>query len=116
MSDAELVQDIVRRGRWTGERIARLGFLIGLRWDCKRVAEDPIIASTPNNVFRQAQRFGLAFRAAKVAVTRDVTPLDAAALKRGVTPQELIDKLFDVIAADPVLIDNILDDADEAAA
>jgi hypothetical protein len=53
-----------RKSRWTGERIARLGFLLGLGWDAKRVAEDLIIASTPNNVHRQAQRFGLGFRAA----------------------------------------------------
>ena len=35
------------RTRWTAERIARLGFLIGLHWDAKRVADDPLIASTP---------------------------------------------------------------------
>ena len=45
----------IRKSRWTGERIARLGFLLGLGWDAKRIAEDPIISSTPNNVHRQAQ-------------------------------------------------------------
>jgi hypothetical protein len=42
----------IHKAHWTGERIAR-GFFLGLGWDAKRVAEDPIIASTPNNVFRQ---------------------------------------------------------------
>ena len=59
----------IRKSRWTGERIARLGFLLGLGWDAKRIAEDPIISSTPNNVHRQAQRFGLAFRAAAAAMS-----------------------------------------------
>ena len=49
----------IRKSRWTGERIARLGFLLGLGWDAKRIAEDPIISSTPNNVHRQAQRLSL---------------------------------------------------------
>ncbi len=45
---------------WTAERVARLGFLVGQGFGAKRIAEDPLIASTPNNVHRQAQRFGLA--------------------------------------------------------
>jgi hypothetical protein len=32
----------VHKSRWTGERIARLGFLLGLGWDAKRIAQDPI--------------------------------------------------------------------------
>jgi len=64
----------ILKSRWTGERIARLGFLLGLGWDAKRIAEDPIISSTPNNVHRQAQRFGLAFRAAAVAMSLRLPP------------------------------------------
>ena len=48
------------RQRWTGERIARLGFLAGLGWTAKKIADDPLIRSTPNNVYRQAARFGIA--------------------------------------------------------
>src|SRR5919197_2630100 len=66
---AEMVATEIHKSRWTGERIARLGFLLGLGWDAKRIAEDPIIASTPNNVHRQAQRVGLAFRAAVAAMS-----------------------------------------------
>jgi hypothetical protein len=103
--------------RWTPERIARLGFLLGLGWDAKRVAGDPIIASTPNNVFRQAQRFGLGFRAAAAARREEVaTPFKLAAAARGITEEMLIDKLLAEIDAAPALIDNILDDLDEAAA
>lgn len=105
----------IHKARWTGERIARLGFLLGMGWDARRIAEDPLIASTPNNVHRQAQRFGLAFRAAAAAVAlrlpSDATSLyDAAAAKRSLTREAMIRLLLLVIAADPSLLDNILDD------
>ncbi len=45
--------------RWTAERVARLGFLIGLGWDAKRVSEDPVISSTSNNVHRQGAAFSV---------------------------------------------------------
>lgn len=105
----------IHKARWTGERIARLGFLLGLGWDAKRIAEDPIIASTPNNVHRQAQRFGLAFRAAAAAVglrlPQDAAHLyDAAAAKRSLTREAMIRLLVLTVAEDPILLDNILDD------
>jgi hypothetical protein len=105
----------IHRARWTGERIARLGFLLGLGWDAKRVAADPIIASTPNNVHRQAQRFGLAFRAAAAAMSLNLPPdatshFDAAASKRNLTREAMIRILLLEVAADPNLLDNILDD------
>src|ERR1700726_4827471 len=105
----------IHKSHWTGERIARLGFLLGLGWDAKRVAEDPIIASSPNNVFRQAQRFGLGFRAAAAALSLQLPPdgtshFEAAASKRGLTGQAMIHNLLLEVAADPNLLDNILDD------
>ena len=105
----------VYKSRWTGERIARLGYLLGLGWDAKRIAEDPIIASTANNVHRQAQRFGLAFRAAAAAVPLRLSPeaakqFDAAAERRGVTREAVIRLLLLEVAAEPNLIENILDD------
>lgn len=105
----------IHRSRWTGERIARLGFLLGLGWDAKRIAEDPLIASTPNNVHRQAQRFGLAFRAAAAAVSLRLPPAaaslyDTAAAKRSLTREAIIRVLLLVVAEDANLLDNILDD------
>jgi hypothetical protein len=105
----------IRKSRWTGERIARLGFLLGLGWDAKRIAEDPIIASTPNNVHRQAQRFGLAFRAAAAAMSlrlpaEATSHFEEAATKRGLTRESMIKLLLLEVASDPHLIDNILDD------
>ena len=110
-----MVATEVHKSRWTGERIARLGFLLGLGWDAKRIAEDPIIGSTPNNVHRQAQRFGLAFRAAAAAMSLRLppdaaTPFEQAAAKRGLTREAMIRLLLLEVASDPNLIDNILDD------
>ncbi|MGH6847487.1 MAG: hypothetical protein ACREC0_08625 [Methylocella sp.] len=104
----------IHRAHWTGERIARLGLLLGLGWDVNRVAEDPIIASTPNNVHRQAMRFGLAFRAA-AAMSFPLPPeavnyFEEAAFRRGLTRDAIIRLLLLEVAADPNLLDNILDD------
>lgn len=107
-----------RKQRWTEERVARLGFLMGLGWEAKQIAEDSIIASTPGNIYRQASRCDLAFRAAAVAQKTTLpcplpdvlAPFEAAASKRGLTCEALVHKMFAEIAASPCLIDNILDD------
>jgi hypothetical protein len=100
--------------RWTSERIARLGFLIGQGWDAKKVASDPVIASSANNVHRQAQRFGLAFRertGGPFHLPGEAAALyDTAAARRGLTREGLIKVLLVTAAADDGLIDNILDD------
>jgi hypothetical protein len=66
-------------------------------------------------VFRQAQRFGLGFRAAAAALALQLPPeaasqFGAAASKRGLTGETLIHNLLLEVAADPNLLDNILDD------
>lgn len=107
------------RLRWLDQRIARLGFLIGLGWDVKRVAGDPIIACLPNNVYKQAQRLGLSFReTASMIVSLQSTHdfpadrFDKPAIKRGLTREGLVNRLLLEIVNDPILIDNILDDGD----
>jgi hypothetical protein len=99
---------------WTTERVARLGFLVGQGFAAKRVAEDPLIASTPNNVHRQAQRFGLAFRDSKGASLRlppeAAARFDAAAEKRGMTREAIIRMLLITAGNEPNLLENILDD------
>ena len=100
------------RTRWSFVRVARLGFLIGQGWDAKRVAVDPMIASTANNVHRQAQRFGLAFReAAGLRLPHEVAGrLDDAAAKRGLNRDGLIRAVLVTAGSEAGLIDNILDD------
>lgn len=100
--------------RWTAERIARLGYLIGLGRDAKAVAADPIVATRVNNVYRQAGRFGLAFRSADTEGVYLPDALacrfDAAAAARGFTRDRMIRLLLTTIAEDVALIDAILDD------
>ncbi len=100
------------RTPWSSPRVARLGFLVGQGWDARRVADDPAIASTPNNVHRQAQRFGLAFREASgLRLPPPVCArLDVAAAKRGLTRDGLIRLLVVAAGSDTALIENILDD------
>ena len=69
----------------------------------------------PNNVHRQVQRFGLGFRAAAAALSLQLPPdatshFEAAATKRGLSHDAMIHKLLLEVAADPSLLDNILDD------
>ena len=100
------------RTRWSFQRVARLGFLVGQGLDAKQVAGDPMIASTSNNVHRQAQRFGLAFReATPLRLPGTVANrLDVAAAKRALSRDGLIRSLVIAAASDDALIDNILDD------
>ncbi len=103
-----------RKTTWTTERVAWLGFLVGQGFATKRIADDPLIASTPNNVHPQAQRFGLALRDAKGAALRlppdTAARFDEAAAKRGVTRETLIRLLLVTAGTEPSLLDNILDD------
>ncbi len=97
---------------WTRDRVARLGFLVGLGLDVEGIAHDPVIDSSPGNVRRQVNRFGLALREAE---DRRLSPeicdrLDVAARRRGLSREELIRTLVLVAASDPSLLDNILDD------
>jgi hypothetical protein len=103
----------IQKSRWTGERIARFSPRPWL--GCQAYAQDPIIASTSNNVHRQAQRFGLAFRAAAAAMSLRLPPdatrhFDIAATKRGLTREVMIRFLLLEVAAEPNLLENILDD------
>ena len=66
-------------------------------------------------MFRQAQRFGLGFRAVAAALSLQLPPdaashFEAAAFKPGLTGEAVIRNLLVEIAADPNLLDNILDD------
>lgn len=103
--------------QWTCRRIARLGFLIGLGWSAKRVAEDSIIATDPNNVHQRAKEFGLSFREAQT-LSLDLSPeahrrFGDAAERRGLSRDGFACLLLRVIAEHPYLAENILDDDDD---
>ena len=100
------------RTRWSFQRVARLGFLVGQGLDARQVTGDPMIASTSTNVHRQVQRFGLAFREATPPrlPASIASRLDVAAAKRALSRDGLIRSLVIAAASDDGLIDNILDD------
>jgi hypothetical protein len=106
---------------WAASRLARFGFLIGIGWNAKQVAEDPVVATTPSNAHAKASRLGLSFRTA--AAQREGLNLagprlayfDAAARRRGLSREGLLHRLLNVVA-DERMIDNILDDLDETPA
>ncbi len=109
------VIDLRKQSKWTGERVARLGYLVGLGWNAEKIAGDPLIKATVNNTYRQAQRFGLSFRAAVKASPIGLpestfAPFEVAATKRGMGRETLMRLLLTTIASEPTLIDNILDD------
>jgi hypothetical protein len=77
---------VVRKYRnWDGERIFRLGFLVGLGWDARRIAEDKIIISTHNSVHRQVQRYGGHFRdvdGMRIELTQDAAGAQSSLARR----------------------------------
>ena len=98
---------------WTQERIARLGFLVGVGRTADEIGADPIIRSTPNNIYRQTQRFGLSLKGPHdyFANHKDAkAAFDAAAQRRGMTRDELVKQIVLILGKEPALIDNILDD------
>jgi hypothetical protein len=107
----------VRERRWSNERIARLGFLVGLGWNSKRIACDSIISANPRTVLKHAHMYRLSFRAVRSMsfqapqIPRKVVRVfDVAADKRSITREMLVKMLFLELAREPNLLDNILDD------
>lgn len=109
--------DINTKARWTQQRCALFGFLLGQGYDAKRIADHPLINSTVNNVHRQAQRFGLSFREARVNNPLNLKKehrevFSQAGLKRGLSYEMFIQYILLTLAKEPTLIDNILDDGE----
>ncbi len=98
---------IVERQRWTGERIARLGFLAGQGWTAKKIADDPLIRSTPNNVYRQAARFGIALSDGPQGQVRVRLPVanmavvDRAAAMAGITRDAFVRRWMIAATVEP---------------
>ena len=98
-----------RRGlKWNLRRVAQFGFLVGQGHDAARIAAE--MATTKNNIHRQAFRFGLSFREARIGAIP--TQFAAAANARSSDATLLAYRLLAIIGAEPTLIDAILDDKD----
>ena len=107
------------RQRWTAERIARLGFLAGQGRTAKQIARDPLIRSTPNNVFRQSSRFGIYLSEAPQGELRLRLPLatraafDQAASVAQLRTDAFLRRMLIGLAADPVRLEAAAGDSQE---
>ncbi len=102
--------------RWTKPRIARAAFLAGGGCTQSEVASDPLVASTPFAVDHMARRYGIAFSDAPAGNLLLQVPrklmlaLEEEALRRRQTPEALASAVMRILAAEPVLLANVLDD------
>jgi hypothetical protein len=92
---------------WTAGRIARLGFLVGRGWKTGQLAAE--FSVSPNNLHRQAGRFGLKLSGYG---EHEILPPQFVALARRLrqNPAELGKRLLAILAEEPVLMANLLDD------
>jgi hypothetical protein len=95
---------------WTEERIATLGYLVGSGREVEAIAEE--LGTTAGNVYRQASRFGLSFRASPgISMSRHTySGIQAAAHRRGTDTAALVNKVLHILGDDPTLLENIIDD------
>ncbi len=95
---------------WTDERIALLGYLVGSGRELETIAEE--LGTTAGNVYRQAARFGLTFRASPSLSMSPHTykAIQEAARRRGKDTSELVNRILKILGDDPTLIENVLDD------
>lgn len=95
---------------WTEERIATLGYLVGSGREVEAIAEE--LGTTAGNVYRQASRFGLSFRASPgISMSRHTyRGIQDAAHRRGTDTAELVNKVLHILGGDPTLLENIIDD------
>ena len=104
------------RDRWTRKRFVRMGFLAGRGLGPSEIANDVLIGSTGFAVTRAAGMFGLAFPDQPESGVMAVLPapalrqLEAQARRRGEGAPDLAGKALAILAGDPVLLANVLDD------
>lgn len=102
------------RTTWTHRRCAWLGYLIGQGWAAKRIAEDPLIRSTPNNVYRQAHRMDLTFTGPPAAAALLRLPVATSAFyerlaaRHGLTRDAMIRRIVIAAASDPSLVETLV--------
>jgi hypothetical protein len=107
-----------RQWRWPVARMTRAAFLYGMGWTPEDIASDLFIQSTPASVRRALRRAGVwdgtsppgRFRID--LARRHIEPLREAAQRRHTTTEKLLGRVAELLAEDPVLLENILDDAE----
>lgn len=107
--------DTAPRSRWTKPRLAKAAFMGGAGFDVREIAVD--VESTPSAVRQVLRSMGIALSDVRRGnLTIDVGARLAAfgdfAKKRGrgETPEALVTKVVRILADDPTLLANVLDD------
>lgn len=117
MHDQDTDESPKRHWRWPVPRLARAAYLYGLGKSVDDIAADIFIQTTPASVKRALKRAG-------VYVGPETPPgefsfnldrkradvWEAAAARRHTTMPFLLRKVAEIVADDPPLLDNILDD------
>ena len=96
--------------KWTEDRIAQLGYLIGTGRGVETIAEE--MGTTSGNVYERARHFGLSFRTAPgiSMSTHTYKAVGAAAHRRGQDTATIVNKVLRILGDDPTLLENVLDD------
>jgi hypothetical protein len=96
--------------RWTYERVALLGYLVGSGRKVEAAAEE--LGVTAGDVYRQAARFGLSFRASPAIGMTNHTyrSIQMAARRRGIDTATLVNRVLKLLGADATLLENCIDD------
>ena len=109
------------RTRWPAARLARAAFLCGKGHTSERVAADALIDSTGHAVRQNLAKVGLvasecAETDALVAVPSEtLAELSRMRRKPGETVEGMLRRLLGILAADPTLLANVLDDDGDCA-
>lgn len=104
------------RTRWPKHRVFRLGFLVGRGLKPAEIAVDPLVLSTPAMVKTMTNNMGGAFSDVPggnlmIDVSRPrLAALDVQAKRRQQTTEALIGMVAGILADDPTLLANVLDD------
>ena len=102
--------------RWPAQRVAMAAFRAGQGRPLDRIAADPDVRSMPAVVKRRLRRVGIAPGYSNPNdAWLNLEPATAAALagiaqSRGETAEALAGRLLSILAADPTLAANVLDD------
>jgi len=97
-------------GKWTEDRIATLGYMVGAGRSPEMIAEE--MGTTAGNVYRQVARFGLTFRSApSLSMSpRTYATFRDAAVKRGIDTATLVNRVLRLMGEDRTLLVNVIDD------
>lgn len=109
------------RSRWTKARLARAAFLVGQGRTLSQIADDREIGSTMFSVQAQLHAVGLCARrdddrerliAVPLRVFTAFTAV-ARARRRHERPEEVMAKVLAILAEEPAMVGNVLDDDED---